>query len=63
MKAVETLRAVQRSFASKSGVRGSQNDQIREAVKEYAEYNVFTLEYPRENEPCIHLGQHDLGSQ
>ncbi len=39
-----------------------QNDQIREAVKEYAEYNVFTLEYPRENEPTVHLGADDLAA-
>ncbi|CAK0784982.1 hypothetical protein CVIRNUC_008187 [Coccomyxa viridis] len=35
-------------------------DQIRAAVTEYAEYNVFTLDYPRPDEPTVHIGAYEL---
>ena len=37
-----------------------QADQIRAAVTEYAEYNVFTLDYPRPDEPTVHIGAYEL---
>lgn len=36
-----------------------QNDQIRTAVEEYGDYNVFTLDYPRPNEPTVHIVDHE----
>lgn len=37
-----------------------QADQIRAAVTEYADYNVFTLDYPRPDEPTVHIGAYEL---
>lgn len=37
-----------------------QPEQIREAVEEYAGYNVFQLEYPRPEEPTVLLQPGDL---
>ena len=39
---------------------GRQPEQIREAVEEYAGYNVFQLEYPRPEEPTVLLQPGDL---
>ena len=36
------------------------HDQIRASVEEYAEYGVFSLEYPRPNEPTVVIAQGDL---
>ncbi len=38
----------------------AQVEQIRTAVEEYADLNVFTLDYPREGEPTVHIGADDL---
>ncbi len=40
-----------------------QADQIRAAVTEYADYNVFTLDYPRPDEPTVHIGAYELEEQ
>ena len=40
-------------------VSALQNDQIRTAVEEYGDYNVFTLDYPRPNEPTVHIVDHE----
>ena len=42
------------------GNLNAQAEQIRAAVEEYAEYNVFQLDYPREGEPTVHIGADDL---
>ena len=39
------------------------HDQIRGSVEEYAEYGVFSLEYPRPNEPTVVIAQGDLPQQ
>jgi DNA replication licensing factor MCM7 len=36
------------------------HEQIRESVEEYANYGVFSLEYPRPNEPTVVIAQGDL---
>ena len=36
-----------------------QNEAIRTAVEEYGDYNVFTLDYPRPNEPTVHIVDHN----
>ena len=36
------------------------HDQVRAAVEEYANYGVFSLEYPRPNEPTVVIAQGDL---
>ena len=40
--------------------RNVTHDQIRTSVEEYANYGVFSLEYPRPNEPTVVIAQGDL---
>ncbi len=39
---------------------GAQPEQIRAAVEEYAGYNVFSVEYPRVEEPTVIIAPDDM---
>ncbi|BDA48060.1 DNA replication licensing factor MCM7 [Coccomyxa sp. Obi] len=38
-------------------------EQIRSAVEEYAEYNVFTLDHPQPGQPTVHIGGDDIAER
>ena len=40
-----------------------QAEQIRAAVEEYAEYNVFTLDHPQPGQPTVHIGGDDIAER